>query len=88
MYATGKYRLKSAQEYAVETNTPVPVLRKYLRYSKLDDVIMKCPLPNKIRLSEEQKVSLLSLYLFPSLFIYLSFILSFIHANILPYLYP
>ena len=50
-----KYRLKTAEEYASETNTEIPVLRKYLRYSKLEDVIMKCPLPNKSRLSSEQK---------------------------------
>ena len=50
-----KYRLKTAEEYASETNTEIPVLRKYLRYSKLEDVIMKCPLPNKSRLTTEQK---------------------------------
>ena len=50
-----KYRLKTAEEYASETNTEIPVLRKYLRYSKLEDVIMKCPLPNKSRLTAEQK---------------------------------
>ena len=52
---TPKYRLKTAEEYASETNTEIPVLRKYLRYSKLEDVIMKCPLPNKSRLTSEQK---------------------------------
>ena len=52
---TQKYHLKSAEEYAMETNTEIPVLRKYLRYSKLDDVIMKCPLANKSRMSVEQK---------------------------------
>ena len=50
-----KYRLKTAEEYASETSTEIPVLRKYLRYSKLEDVIMKCPLPNKSRLTTEQK---------------------------------
>lgn len=50
-----KYRLKTAEEYASETNTEIPVLRKYLRYSKLDDVIMKCPLANKARMSSDQK---------------------------------
>ena len=50
-----KYRLKTAEEYASETKTEIPVLRKYLRYSKLEDVIMKCPLPNKSRMTNEQK---------------------------------
>ena len=50
-----KYRLKTAEEYASETNTEIPILRKYLRYSKLDDVIMKCPLANKARMSSDQK---------------------------------
>ena len=30
-----KYRLKTAEEYALETNTEIPVLRKYLRYTKV-----------------------------------------------------
>ena len=55
MYTSGKYRVKTAEEYAVETNSPVPVLKKYLRYNKLDEVILKCPMPNKARLSEEQR---------------------------------
>eukprot|EP00596_Hydrurales_sp_CCMP1899_P009653 CAMPEP_0119038234 /NCGR_PEP_ID=MMETSP1177-20130426/7001_1 /TAXON_ID=2985 /ORGANISM="Ochromonas sp, Strain CCMP1899" /LENGTH=1235 /DNA_ID=CAMNT_0007000509 /DNA_START=147 /DNA_END=3854 /DNA_ORIENTATION=+ len=50
-----KYRIKTAEEYASETNTEIPVLRKYLRYSKLNDVIMKCPLANKSRMTPEQK---------------------------------
>ena len=50
-----KYHLKTAEEYALETSTEIPILRKYLRYSKLDDVIMKCPLANKSRMSSEQK---------------------------------
>jgi hypothetical protein len=50
-----KYRIKTAEEYASETNTEIPVLRKYLRYSKLNDVIMKCPLANKSRITPEQK---------------------------------
>lgn len=55
MYPGEKYRLKTAQEYASESNTTVPVLRKYLRYSRLEDVIMKCPMANKLRMSEEQR---------------------------------
>jgi dual specificity protein kinase YAK1 len=51
-----KYRIKTAAEYAAETNTEVPVLRKYLRYSRLDEVIMKCPLANKSKMTQEQKV--------------------------------
>jgi serine/threonine protein kinase len=50
-----KFRLKTAEEYATETGSEVPVLRKYLRYSKLDDVILKCPLANKSKLSQVQK---------------------------------
>ena len=50
-----KYRLKTAEEFAAETNTQVPVLRKYLRYSRLDDVIMRCPLAQKSRMTPEQK---------------------------------
>ena len=53
--APQKYRLKTAEEYASDTNTEIPVLRKYLRYSKLDDVIMKCPLANKARMTADQK---------------------------------
>ena len=41
-----KYRLKSAEEYAADNNQQVPTFRKYLRYDKLDDIIMKCPLPS------------------------------------------
>jgi hypothetical protein len=52
---SAKYRIKTAEEYATETNTEVPVLKKYLRYSTLDEVIMKCTLPNKSRLTPEQK---------------------------------
>ena len=55
MYASDKYRLKSPEEYASETNTSVPIIRKYLKYTNIDDIVMKCPLANKIRLSEEQK---------------------------------
>ena len=50
-----KYRLKTAEEFAFESNTEVPELRKYLRYSKLDDVIMKCPYNSKTKLSPDQK---------------------------------
>lgn len=49
------YRIKTAEEYAKETNTEVPKLRKYLRYDRLDEVIMKCPLANKDKLTQEQK---------------------------------
>jgi hypothetical protein len=48
-------RLKSGEEYARETNTEIPVLRKYLRFSRLDEVIMKCPLACNVRLTNEQK---------------------------------
>jgi hypothetical protein len=50
-----KYRIKTAEEYATETNTDVPVLKKYLRYNQLDEVIMKCTLPNKSRMTQDQK---------------------------------
>lgn len=50
-----KYRIKTAEEYASETNTTVPVLRKYLRYNRLDEVIMRCPLAQKARMTPEQK---------------------------------
>ena len=49
------WRLKTAEEYAAETNSDVPVLRKYLRYSRLEEVILKCPLINKSRMSASQK---------------------------------
>lgn len=51
-----KFIIKTAAEYAAETHTEVPVLRKYLRYSHLDEVIMKCPLANKSKMTQEQKV--------------------------------
>eukprot|EP01038_Epipyxis_sp_PR26KG_P010567 gene10567-14194_t len=50
-----KYRFKTAEEYAFETKTEVPILRKYLRYNRLDEVVLKCPLPNKSKLTPEQK---------------------------------
>jgi hypothetical protein len=53
--STSRYRIKTAEEFAAETNTQVPVLRKYLRYSQLEDVIMRCPLPQKARMTQEQK---------------------------------
>jgi hypothetical protein len=53
--SASKYRLKTPEEYAAETKTEIPVLRKYLRYSRLEDVILKCPLANKSKLSPEQK---------------------------------
>jgi dual specificity protein kinase YAK1 len=53
---SSKYRIKTPAEYAAETNTEVPVLRKYLRYTRLDEVIMKCPLANKAKMTQEQKV--------------------------------
>ena len=49
------WRLKTAEEYAAETNSDVPVLRKYLRYNRLEEVILKCPLINKSRMSAAQK---------------------------------
>lgn len=50
------YRLKTAEEYARDTNTEVPVLKRYLRYTKLEDVIMKCTLPSKAKpWTSEQK---------------------------------
>lgn len=52
---SSKYRLKTPEEYARETNTDVPVLKKYLRYSRLEEVIMRCPLANKAKLTVEQK---------------------------------
>eukprot|EP00603_Paraphysomonas_imperforata_P007950 CAMPEP_0114429316 /NCGR_PEP_ID=MMETSP0103-20121206/9413_1 /TAXON_ID=37642 ORGANISM="Paraphysomonas imperforata, Strain PA2" /NCGR_SAMPLE_ID=MMETSP0103 /ASSEMBLY_ACC=CAM_ASM_000201 /LENGTH=1280 /DNA_ID=CAMNT_0001598629 /DNA_START=214 /DNA_END=4056 /DNA_ORIENTATION=+ len=51
------FRLKSAEEYAAANNQQVPTFRKYLRYDKLDDIIMKCPLPNgtSSHMTSEQK---------------------------------
>lgn len=49
------YRIKTAEEYAKDTGTEVPVLKKYLRYNKLAEVVMKCPLPNKARMTPEQR---------------------------------
>lgn len=43
---TGKYRVKTAAEYARDTNTRVPVLKRYLKHDKLDDVILKYPYPH------------------------------------------
>jgi dual specificity protein kinase YAK1 len=50
-----KYRLKTAEEYAHDNKTAVPVLKKYLRYSQLDEIIMKCPVANKSSMTNEQK---------------------------------
>jgi hypothetical protein len=50
-----KYRIKTAEEYANETNTEIPVVKKYLRYNTLDEIVMKCSLPNKSRMTSEQK---------------------------------
>lgn len=51
------FRLKSAEEYAEANNQQVPTFRKYLRYDKLDDIIMKCPLPSgtSSHMTSEQK---------------------------------
>lgn len=53
--------IKTAEEYARDTNTEAPVLKKYLRYQFLDDVIMKCPVPNKASMTQEQKTAELEL---------------------------
>jgi len=50
-----RYRIKTPEEYAAETGTEIPSLKKYLRYDRLDEVIMKCPLADKTKLSQEQK---------------------------------
>lgn len=55
MYSN-KYRLKTPEEYAKDTNTTIPVLKKYLKYTELDDIILKCPLAKKLHLSQEQKL--------------------------------
>ena len=52
-----KYRLKTPEEYAAATNSAVPVLKKYLRYSRLDEVIMKCPVANRGKMTNEQKAN-------------------------------
>mmetsp|Transcript_24520 Transcript_24520/g.36071 ORF Transcript_24520/g.36071 Transcript_24520/m.36071 type:complete len:1122 (-) Transcript_24520:233-3598(-) len=52
---THTYRLKTAEEYALENNTTVPTFRRYLKYNVLSDVILKCPLSRKSRLTEQQK---------------------------------
>lgn len=52
---TCNYRLKTPEEYAKENNTEIPILKKYLRYNRLDEVIMRCPLPQKARMNLEQK---------------------------------
>ena len=54
-HAPSKYRIKTPEEYAAATNSAVPVLKKYLRYSRLEEVIMKCPVANKSKMSNEQK---------------------------------
>ena len=54
-HAPSKYRIKTPEEYAAATNSAVPVLKKYLRYSKLEEVIMKCPVANKSKMTNEQK---------------------------------
>jgi len=36
-----KYRLKTAEEYASDNKREVPVYRKYLKYNKLDDLILR-----------------------------------------------
>ena len=51
-----RYRIKTPEEYASDTNTEVPVLKKYLRYSHLDEIIMKCPLANKSKMSAGKRV--------------------------------
>ena len=51
----GKFRLKTAEEYALETNSTVPVLRKYLKYNRLDEIVMKCPVATRTCLTEDQK---------------------------------
>jgi hypothetical protein len=50
-----KYRLKTPEEYALENNTDIPHIRKYLKYTRLEDVIMRCPLPQKSKISPEHK---------------------------------
>jgi len=50
-----RYRLKTPEEYARETGTEIPTLKRYLRYDRLDEVIMKCPLADKVKLTQEQK---------------------------------
>eukprot|EP01035_Chromulina_nebulosa_P018251 gene18251-23924_t len=53
-----------AEEYARDTKTDIPILKKYLRYNRFEDVIMKCPLPitsnassnnNRIHWTSEQR---------------------------------
>jgi hypothetical protein len=50
-----KYRIKTPEEYAAETKTEVPILKKYLKYHVLDEVILKCFPAHKLRLTPEQK---------------------------------
>lgn len=51
-----QFRLKTASEYARDTRTDVPVFKKYLRYNRLDDIIMKCSLPSKSKYwTQEQR---------------------------------
>ncbi len=52
-----KYRIKTPEEYARATGTEIPELKRYLRYDRLDEVVMKCPLVNKSEMTPEQKQS-------------------------------
>jgi serine/threonine protein kinase len=53
--STSRYRLKTKEEYARDSKTQVPQLKRYLRYDALDEVIMKTPFATKAKLSPEQK---------------------------------
>ena len=57
--SSSKYQLKTAEEFAKQTGTSLPVGRKYLKYTELDDIVMKYPMPSKsknVRLSDEMKI--------------------------------
>ena len=49
------HQLKTPEEFAAETNTEVPTYKKYFKYTTLEDIVIKCPLPNRNRLNDKQK---------------------------------
>ena len=54
---SSKYELKSPEEFAKQFGSETPMGRKYLRYTELDDIIFKHPLPSigTTRMNEEKK---------------------------------
>lgn len=44
-----RHVLKTKEEYARDTNTPVPVLKKYFKHSNIPDIVQSYPLPGAHR---------------------------------------